>query len=81
MWSWLYGKLQIYAAIAGAVIVALLYAFLKGKARGKADMTGTLSRTTQKLDETFHQIDGVAPDFDLAVGNLRKRAQRRRSAK
>jgi hypothetical protein len=73
--TWLYGKLQSYLAVAGAVIVALAYVFLKGRAEGVHASEAAINKETQEANEKFQQIDAQRPDFDGAVSKLRDRSK------
>lgn len=72
--SWLFSKVQAYLALAGGLLIALLYAFTKGRTSGVQAATTSLNRETQKVNAEFQKIDGKRPDFDVAITNLRKRA-------
>jgi hypothetical protein len=75
--SWLWGKLQGYLAIAGALILAVAYAFLRGRASGKSATLDTINTQTHKLDDKFRKIDSSAPDLDASLGRLRDRNKKR----
>jgi len=72
----LWAKAQLYLAVAGAVLLAIGIAFLKGRAAGKAVVADTITRQTQKINEKFRDIDSQRPDFDGALGRLRDRSNK-----
>jgi hypothetical protein len=72
IWLALSGKVKTWLAVAGGVVVALFYAYLKGRTdQGKADEVMELSEYV----ETRRRIDeGTIPhDADAALEWLRKR--------
>lgn len=72
--SWLYGRAKGYLALAGAFVLAVGYAFMKGRAAGKQSSTDSIAKETQRVNEKFQEIDSKRPDFDAAISGLRKRA-------
>lgn len=74
MWTWLTGKVQLYAGLAGALIVAIAVAFLKGRSAGKTAVTSEIAKETHELDTKFSKIDAARPDFERSVSSLRDRA-------
>lgn len=72
--TWLLGKLKVYLAAAGAVLVALLYAYSRGKTSGVRDAHVQTQKQTEKVREEHDKIDAQRPDFDGAVSRLRKRS-------
>lgn len=73
---WLFSKLKAYLAVAGAIVLALGYAFLKGRTAGVQASTSTINRETQKVNAEFQKIDSKRPDFDRSITNLRNRARK-----
>ncbi|MGV1835214.1 hypothetical protein ACQZ6C_10670 [Rhizobium rhizogenes] len=73
--TWLYGKLQAYLAVAGAIIVAVAYAFLKGRAAGVQSSVSSINKETQQANAKFQKIDSQPPDFDGAISRLRERSK------
>lgn len=73
--TWLYGKLQAYLAVAGAIIVAITVAFLKGRKAGKQDIIVATQKETQKVDQKISKVDAQRPDLDASLSRLRKRAK------
>lgn len=75
--SSLWGRAQVYLAIAGGVVLAIAYAFLKGRASGAQSSTDSIARETQKVNEKFQQIDATSPDFDGSISRLRQRSTKK----
>lgn len=71
---WLWGKLKGWAALVGAVILAMGYAYVKGRSGGIKDAQVEVQKKTTKTLEKFNEIDRQRPDFDAAVSKLRKRS-------
>lgn len=79
MIAWLTGKIKLYAAIAGAVAVAILTAFLRGRAEGSRSAAAKRREADAKIQERFDEIDRQRPDFDAAIDRLHGRVQHDRS--
>lgn len=75
LWSLIPSKVKAFLAAAGTVIVALLFAFLKGKRAGKDAAAISTQRETQKINDRFHEIDNKPIDFGSAVERLRERSK------
>jgi hypothetical protein len=73
--TWLYGKLQAYLAVAGVFIVAIAYAFLRGRSAGVQASATSINKETQQANAKFEKIDSQLPDFDGAIGKLRDRSK------
>lgn len=67
-------KVKTLLATAGAIIVAVAIAFLKGRKSGKLDMQADITKETHKVEKQFQKIDAGPADFDGAIGSLRKRS-------
>lgn len=76
IFSWLYGKAKGYLALAGALVLAVGYAFVRGRAAGVKHSTDSIAKETQRVNEKFRHVDEQRPDFDAAVDSLRKRASK-----
>lgn len=77
MISWLAGpwaKVQAGLAIAGAVIIAIGIALLKGRAEGKRYMEAEQQRKRDALQEEYDRIDAGPVDPRGAYQRLRKRS-------
>lgn len=72
----LWSKVQLWAALLGAVIVAVGIAFLKGRTAGKEAYTQAATKADAKLKEKYDEIDMAPADLDGALGRLRDRASR-----
>jgi uncharacterized membrane protein YdjX (TVP38/TMEM64 family) len=73
--SWLYGKLQAYLAVAGAIIVAIAVAFLKGRKSGKEAVVTSINKQERKVNDQITKVDAQRPDLDASLERLRKRAK------
>ena len=71
VWLALSGKVKTWLAVAGGVVVALFYAYIKGRTdQGKADEVEELNEYV----ETRRRIDGVLDrDVQSSLEWLRKR--------
>ena len=71
LWLALSGKVKTWLAVAGGVVLALFYAYIKGRAdQGKADDVEELNEYV----ETRRRIDGVLDrDVQSSLEYLRKR--------
>ena len=71
LWLALSGKVKTWLAVAGGVVLALFYAYIKGRAdQGKADDVEELNEYV----ETRRRIDGVLDrDVQSSLEFLRKR--------
>ena len=71
LWLALSGKVKTWLAVAGGVVLALFYAYIKGRAdQGKADDVVELNEYV----ETRRRIDGVLDrDVQSSLEFLRKR--------
>lgn len=76
MWTWITAKMELYAGLAGALILAVGYAFLKGRSAGKTAVTSEIAKETHELDTKFSKIDAARPDFERSVSSLRDRASK-----
>ena len=72
LWLALSGKVKTWLAVAGGVVIALFYAYIKGRAdQGKADEVMELNEyveTRRRIDETT-----IPSDATDALDWLRKR--------
>lgn len=72
LWLALSGKVKTWLAVAGGVVIALFYAYIKGRTdQGKADEGQEISdyvETRRRLDDTT-----IPRDADAALEWLRKR--------
>ena len=71
LWLALSGKVRTWLAVAGGVVLALFYAYIKGRTdQGKADEVEELNEYV----ETRRRIDGVLDrDVQSSLEFLRKR--------
>jgi hypothetical protein len=77
MFKWLAGpwaKLQTALAIAGAVIVAIGIAFLKGRKAGVEHIQAEQQRKRDALQDEYDRIDAGPVDPGGAYDRLRKRS-------
>lgn len=72
--SWLWAKLKGWAALVGAMVLAMGYAYWKGRRGGIADAQVEVQKKTTKVQERFDEIDRSKPDFDGAIRDLRDRS-------
>lgn len=72
----LWGKIKAALAIAGAVIVAIGIALLKGRAEGKAFMEAEQQRKRDALQQEYDKIDAGPIDPGKSYDRLRDRAGR-----
>lgn len=80
MFKWLAGpwaKLQAALAIAGAVIVAMGIAFLKGRKAGVEHIQAEQQRKRDALQDEYDRIDAGPIDPGGAYDRLRKRSDGR----
>lgn len=73
----LWGKIKAGLAIAGAVIIAIGIALLKGRAEGKAFMEAEQQRKRDALQDEYDRIDAGPVDPGGAYDRLRRRSNRR----
>lgn len=73
----LWGKLKAGLAIAGAVIIAIGIAVLKGRAEGKRYMEAEQQRKRDALQDEYDRIDAGPIDVGGAYDRLRKRSDSR----
>lgn len=71
----LWGKVKAALAIAGAVIVAIGIALLKGRADGKAQMEAEQQRKRDALQQHYDEIDNRPVDVGGAYDRLRNRSE------
>ena len=75
LWLALSGRIRTWLAVAGGVVLALLYAYIKGRTdQGKADEVEELNEyveTRRRIDEST-----IPRDADAALDWLRKRQSR-----
>lgn len=69
------GKVKEWAAIAGAVIVAVVFAFLKIKQMGVDEQKAKDAKADDSLDTKLDQIDANTLSVDDAVERLRNRSR------
>ena len=74
--SWL-GKVKTALAIAGAFIVALGIAVLKGRAEGRAFMEAEQQRKRDALQDEYDRIDAGPVDPGKSYDGLRERSRGR----
>lgn len=65
----------IVGAVAG--IVAIVLAWMKGRAAGRDSVTAERSRKNETIRKEFEKVDAQPPSVDSALERLRKRAARR----
>jgi len=70
----LWGKIKAGLAIAGAVIIAIGIALLRGRAEGKAFMETEQQRKRDALQSHYDEIDAGPVDPGAAYDSLRKRS-------
>ncbi len=79
MIEYLLAKFGKWIAAAGAIAMALLYAFTRGRSEGKAvgqtQVTNQINQQAAKVEKKLEQVDRAPIDFDTAVSNLRKRGK------
>lgn len=74
---WLLAKLKTYAAIAGAVVLAIVLAMAKGRADGRRVAKIKTYEQREELQEKYDEIDAQPIDFDSAISGLRDRSEKR----
>lgn len=77
MWTLIPNKVKAFLAAAGALIVAVFVAFMKGRKSGKETASASIQKETQKVEQKFQKIDAAPTDFDGAIGNLRRRGAKK----
>lgn len=75
MFATIKGKLEAWLAVAGAVALAVGYAFLKGRTFGKTESEASLNKQTQEAQVALDKIDNQPIDFGSAVSKLRQRSK------
>lgn len=73
MIAYLINKFKGWLALIGAVIVAMLYAYAKGRRGGIVDAHTETQKQTQKVQDKWSEIDNRKPDLDAALDKLRSR--------
>ena len=76
MIAYLFNKFKGWLALLGAGLVAVLYAYAKGRRGGITDAHVETQKQTQKVQDKWSEIDNRKPDLDAALGKLRKRGDK-----
>jgi hypothetical protein len=74
--AYVLNKFKGWLAILGAVIVAMLYAYSRGRRGGITDAHKETQKQTDKVTEKWREIDSRKPDLDGALGKLRDRSRK-----
>jgi hypothetical protein len=81
MFALLFDKIKGYLAIAGTIVLAVGFAFLKGRSQGKQvatkQITTDINKQAQKVEKKLEKVDNQPVDFDAAVKRLRDRAAKK----
>lgn len=73
MIAYVINKFKGWLALLGAAIVAMLYAYAKGRRGGVVAAHRESEKAAQKVQDKWSEIDNRTPDLDAALGKLRKR--------
>lgn len=74
MFATLQAKLYGYLAIAGALVLAIGAALLKGRSWGKQEAQTQITNQQEKAREAIDKVDSKPIDFGDAVSRLRQRS-------
>ncbi len=69
-------RLQAYLAIAGAVVLAIGIAFLRGRKAATDHIKQQAAKQAGKVADAYAKIDTERPDVDASLERLRERARR-----
>lgn len=72
----IFNKLKGWLAAAGVVLVALLYAYARGRRGGITAAHTEAQKKATKTQEKWTEIDNRTPDLDGALDSLRKRSRK-----
>lgn len=74
IWALVPNWLKKLLVAAGALLVAVGVAFLKGRKSGIGSAAVKAQKENSRVEQKFNKIDSQPVDFDAAVDRLRKRA-------
>lgn len=80
IWTFIVDRLiapfKKWLVVAGAILSVLGYAWLKGRAAGKAAEREKVEKATKKIEGQWNEVDRSDPDLDAALDGLRHRSGR-----
>jgi hypothetical protein len=74
MFATLQAKLYGWLAVAGALVLAIGAAVLKGRSWGKQEAQAQITHQQEKAREAIDKVDSKPIDFGAAVDKLRNRS-------
>lgn len=75
MFATLQAKLYGWLAAAGALTIAIAYAFLRGRSWGKTEATQSINHQAQEARDAMDKVDNKPIDFDAAIERLHRRSK------